>query len=161
MTIINSGAKLPETLIHIKSEGDITETSLHAWGQGRRVVLIIVPGAFTPTCSARHLPGYVEHANAFAEKGIDALGCMAVNDIHVMSAWAKAVGAQGKVDMLADASGAAAAAMEILTVDVPVLGNVRAARLALVAEDGIVKQIYIEKPAAFEVSSAEHVLAQL
>jgi peroxiredoxin len=158
---ISVGANLPETTAYLKQDGKVTETSLAAWSAGRKVVLIIVPGAFTPTCSVKHLPGYVEKAAAFAEKGIEAMGCLAVNDVHVMAAWGDHVGAGGKVDMIADPGGAAANEMGILTVDVPALGNVRAARLALVAEDGVVTQLYMEEPAAFEVSAAEHVLERL
>ena len=158
---ISVGASLPQSTVHLKQDGTITETRLAAWAAGRKVVLIVVPGAFTPTCSARHLPGYVEHAAAFVDKGVEAIGCLAVNDVHVMAAWGVDQGAEGKVAMIADPVGAAAAEMGILVVDTPVLGNTRAARLALVAEDGVVTQLYMEEPAAFEVSAAEHVLERL
>ena len=102
---IQTGATLPTTTVHLKEDGSITETSLAAWSKGRKVVLIVVPGAFTPTCSARHLPGYVKHAGAFMEKGIDAIGCMAVNDVHVMKAWGEHEDAEGKIDMIADPFG--------------------------------------------------------
>ena len=157
--VIEVGHSLPGTTIFRMEDGSIAETSLAEWSKGRKVVLITVPGAFTPTCSARHLPGYVDHAQEFFVKGIDAIGCLAVNDVHVMNAWGKASGAEGKVDMLADPVGEAARAMGIAVVDVPALGKGRAARLALVAEDGVVTQLRIEKPAAFEVSAAESVLA--
>ena len=158
---IQTGATLPTTTVHLKEDGSITETSLAAWSKGRKVVLIVVPGAFTPTCSARHLPGYVKHTDAFAAKGIEAIGCMAVNDVHVMKAWGEHEDAEGKIDMIADPFGTTADEMGILVVNTPVLGNTRAARLALVAEDGVVTQLYMEEPAAFEVSAAEHVLARI
>ena len=158
---IKIGDTLPKTQLHAKGDDGIIETSLYDWGAGKSALLIVVPGAFTPTCSARHLPGYIDHAEDFGAKGIEALGCMAVNDIHVMSAWSEASGATGKIDMLADASGEVAEAMGIAVVNVPVLGNTRAGRLALVAQDGVIEQLYIEEPAAFEVSAAEYVLARL
>ena len=155
------GDTLPETTIHTMKDGETVETSLKEWAAGRKVVLITVPGAFTPTCSARHLPGYVDHAQEFFDKGVAAIGCLAVNDVFVMNAWGKASGAEGKVDMLADPLGQAASAMGIAVVDTPVLGSGRAARLALVAEDGTVTKLHMEKPAAFEVSAAEAVLGEL
>ena len=158
---LETGQKLPDATIHQMVDGKITETSLLEWSSGRKVVLIALPGAFTPTCSARHLPGYVDHADEFAPKGVDAIGCIAVNDIHVMTAWGKTSGAEGKIDMLSDPFGAACHAMGIDVVSTPVLGNNRAARMALVAEDGVITQLYMEKPSAFQVSAAEHVLARL
>ncbi|XDZ65079.1 peroxiredoxin [Alphaproteobacteria bacterium LSUCC0684] len=158
---ISAGETLPDTLIHIKTDEGIKETSLKDWGQGRKVVLIAVPGAFTPTCSARHLPGFVEMAVSFHDKGVDAIGCLAVNDAHVMQAWGRDSNAEGRIDMLADPEGMAAEAMGILVVKTPVLGNIRAGRMALIAEDGVVTHIFIEEPGAFEISSAEHVLKHL
>ena len=158
---IEVGQTLPDTTMFTKEDGKVVETSLGKWAKGRKVVLIAVPGAFTPTCSARHLPGYVDNAGQFRDKGVDAIGCMAVNDVHVMAAWGEASGAGGKVDMLADPSGEAAGAMGIDTVDVPALGRGRAARMALVAEDGVVTLLNMEKPGSFEVSAAEAVLAAI
>lgn len=158
---IQIGDTLPATSVHMHVDGNITETTLLDWAKGRKVVLITVPGAFTPTCSARHLPGYVDHADEFTSRGIDAIGCLSVNDAHVMSAWGQASGCDGKIDMIADAVAATSAAMGIDVVNAPVLGNTRAARLALVAEDGVVTQLYMEKPSAFEVSAAEYVLERL
>jgi len=158
---ITTGETLPDTLIHIKTDDGIEETSLKDWSRGRKVVLIAVPGAFTPTCSARHLPGFVEMAASFHNKGVDAIGCLAVNDAHVMHAWGRDSGADGKIDMLADPEGNAADAMGVLVVKTPVLGNRRAGRLALIAEDGVTTHVFIEEPGAFEISSAEHVLKHL
>ena len=157
---IQSGATLPSAQIHIKEDGQIVETTLADWSAGRRVVLITVPGAFTPTCSARHLPGYVDHAADFAAKGIDAIGCLSVNDAHVMAAWGDDQGATGKVDMLADPMAEAAEAMGI-TFTTPVLGHNRASRLALVADNGVVTALYLEEPSMFEVSAADYVLERL
>ena len=155
------GDALPEQLIHQNINGNITETSLHAWAKGRKVILISVPGAFTPTCSEKHLPGYIALASELKAKGIDAIGCLAVNDAYVMRAWGEKVAAEGKVDMLADAAGSAATAMGIATVVTPVLGNPRAARMALVAEDGVCQHVFIEAAGALAVSTAESVIAHL
>jgi len=160
MSII-AGETLPDTLIHIKTDEGIKETSLKDWGHGRKVVLIAVPGAFTPTCSARHLPGFVDMAASFHDKGVDAIGCLAVNDAHVMQAWGRDSNAEGSIDMLADPEGMAADAMGILVVKTPVLGNTRAGRMALIAADSVVTHVFIEEPGAFEISSAEHVLKHL
>lgn len=157
---IQPGASLPATPLHMKTHGELVETSLAQWSAGRKVLLITVPGAFTPTCSMRHLPGYVEQAEAFAAKGVEAIGCLAVNDVHVMAAWGEDQGAGGKVDMLADPLGEAAAAMEI-TFTTPVLGRDRASRLALLAEDGVVREVWLEDPGVFEVSAAEYVLERI
>jgi len=155
------GDHLPDDLIHLRVNISITETSLAAWAAGRKVVLLTVPGAFTPTCSEKHLPGYITLADDFKAKGIDAIGCLSVNDAHVMSAWGTQVGATGKVDMLADAQGLASHAMGIDVVTTPVLGKNRAGRTAMVAENGVVTQLYIEEPAAFSVSAAEYVIDRL
>jgi peroxiredoxin len=155
------GQSLPDAMVHIKRDGKVVETSLAEWGQDKTVILIAVPGAFTPTCSEKHLPGYITHADALKAKGIDAIGCLSVNDVYVMSAWGKQSGAEGRVDMIADANGLAAHAMGIDVVSTPVLGSQRAARLALVAKSGVVTHIYKEEPAVYEVSSAEYVLERL
>ena len=127
---------------------------------GRRVVLFSVPGAFTPTCSAYHLPGFVELADEFANKGIDAIGCMAVNDVFVMHAWGKSANANG-IDMLADGNGEFSKALG-LELDGTAFGmGQRSQRFALVADDGIVTHLMIEAPGEFRVSSAESVLAAL
>lgn len=152
---------LPDAVVHIKRDGKVIETSLAEWAQDKTVILFAVPGAFTPTCSEKHLPGYIAQSDAIKAKGIDAIGCLSVNDVHVMAAWGKHSGADGKVDMIADANGLAAHAMGIDVVSTPVLGKNRASRLALVAKSGIVTHIYREEPAVFEVSSAEYVLERL
>ena len=127
---------------------------------GRKVVLFAVPGAFTPTCSAYHLPGFVEFAAAIRGKGVDAIGCMSVNDVFVMHAWGKSAGAEG-IDMLADGNGEFTRALG-LQLDGTAFGmGQRSQRFALVAEDGVVTQLMVEAPGEFRVSSAESVLAVL
>jgi peroxiredoxin (alkyl hydroperoxide reductase subunit C) len=137
------------------------ELDTAAFFAGRTVVLFGVPGAFTPTCSAKHLPGFVEHAAALTAKGADAIACMAVNDAFVMKAWGKDQGALGKVTMIADGSAAFTRAMG-LELDLTARGlGLRCQRFALIAKDGKVVHVAVEAAGAFDVSSAEAVLAKL
>ena len=127
---------------------------------GRRVALFSVPGAFTPTCSARHLPGYVEKADELAAKGINEIACTAVNDAFVLGAWNKAGGSEA-ITMLADGNGEFAAAVG-LEMDGTAFGmGKRGQRFSLVVNDGVVEQVNVEAPGDFKVSSAEHMLGQL
>ena len=129
--------------------------------KGKKVVLFATPGAFTPTCSAKHLPGFVEHADAIREKGVDTIACMAVNDVFVMSAWARDQGVDARVLMLADGSAAFTKQLG-LELDLTARGlGVRSQRFALVAEDGRVTHLAVEQPGGFDVSRAEAVLAAL
>jgi glutaredoxin/glutathione-dependent peroxiredoxin len=126
---------------------------------GKKVVLFAVPGAFTPTCSARHLPGYVQNADAFKAKGVDTIACIAVNDAFVMQAWGKDQATGEKITMLADGAAAFAKALG-LELDLNARGmGWRSQRYALVAENGTVKHLAVEEPGGFEVSKAEAVLA--
>ena len=129
--------------------------------KGKKVVMFAVPGAFTPTCSAKHLPGYVQNADAFRARGVDEIVCMAVNDPFVMGAWAKDQGTDGKVVMLADGSGALTKAMG-LELDLVARGlGMRSQRFAMVVEDMKVTHLAIEAPGDFDVSKAESILAVL
>lgn len=128
---------------------------------GKTVVLLSVPGAFTPTCHARHLPGYVDQIDALKAKGVDAVACMAVNDVFVMNAWGKASHADGKITMLADGNGDAARALG-LELDASGFGmGKRGQRFALVVKDGVVTHVNVEAPGEFKVSAADYVLGQL
>jgi peroxiredoxin len=128
---------------------------------GKKVVLFSVPGAFTPTCDARHLPGFIKHAADFKAKGVDTVACMAVNDVFVMQAWGKASATDDKVLMLADGNGEYARALG-LDFDASKFGmGTRAQRFAIVVDDGLAQQVLVEGPGEFKVSSAEHVLSQL
>ncbi|MBS3962315.1 MAG: peroxiredoxin [Sandarakinorhabdus sp.] len=128
---------------------------------GRTVALFAVPGAFTPTCSAKHLPGFIEKAADFQGKGVDEIVCLSVNDAFVMGAWGKSAGADGKITMLADGNGDFARALG-LTMDGSRFGmGLRAQRFSMLVKDGKVIELNIEEPGAFKVSSAEHMLAQL
>ena len=129
--------------------------------KGKTVVLFSVPGAFTPTCDAKHLPGFVEQAAAIKAKGVDTIACTAVNDVFVMNAWGKAGNAGDRVLMLADGNGDYARALG-LELDASGFGmGTRSQRYAMVVQDGVVKQLFVEKPMEFKVSSAEAVLGAL
>ena len=110
MTMIQAGDRMPTVTLHMMTENGIEPITTDALFAGKTVVLFSVPGAFTPTCSARHLPGFVEHIKAFQDKGVDAVACVAVNDPFVMDAWSKSTGADGTILMLSDGNGALAEA---------------------------------------------------
>jgi len=128
---------------------------------GRKVLIFSVPGAFTPTCSAKHLPGFVENADAIRAQGVDEIACFAVNDVFVMHAWGENSGVGGKVTMLADGSGNFTKAIG-LEMDASAFGmGTRSQRFSMIVDDGKVTTLNIEEPGAFHVSSAEHALSQL
>jgi peroxiredoxin len=128
---------------------------------GKTVVLVSVPGAFTPTCHARHLPGFVDHIDAIKAKGVDTVAFMAVNDVFVMSAWGKASHADGKITMLADGNGEVTSALG-LELDATGFGmGKRGQRFALVVKDGVVTHVNVESGGEFRVSAADYVLGQL
>jgi len=158
---IAAGDSIPAMKIMEGTEDGPKELDTAAFFAGRTVVLFGVPGAFTPTCSAKHLPGFVEHAAALKAKGADAIACMAVNDAFVMKAWGKDQGALGTVTMIADGSAAFTKAMG-LELDLTARGlGLRCQRFALIAKDGKVVHVAVEAAGAFDVSSAEAVLAKL
>jgi peroxiredoxin (alkyl hydroperoxide reductase subunit C) len=155
---IKVGDTIPSMkLMQATAEGP-KETSTDDIFKGKKVVLFAVPGAFTPTCSAKHLPGFVQNADAFKAKGVDTVACISVNDAFVMGAWGKDQGTEGKVDMLAD--GAAQFAKAIgLELDLNGRGmGWRSQRYALVAVDGKVTHLGVEAPGGFELSKAEAIL---
>lgn len=158
---IKVGDRMPAgTLTRITAEGP-EKISAEDYFRGRKVVLFSVPGAFTPTCDAKHLPGFVEQAAALKAKGVDTIACLAVNDAFVMKAWGKAQNVEGKVDMLADGNADYTKALG-LQMDASGFGmGIRGQRFAVVVDDGVVKQLNVEAKGEFKVSSAEHVLGQL
>lgn len=127
--------------------------------KGKRVVIFGLPGAYTPTCSAKHVPGYVAQLDKLKAKGIDEVWCVSVNDGYVMAAWGKAEGAIGKIRMLGDGSAELTKKLGLET-DIPGMGT-RMRRCSMVVDDGVVKQVNVEQPGKFEVSSAEYMLGQL
>ena len=157
---IHVGDRIPVAVLSQMSERGPQPVSTTDYFAGRKVVLFSVPGAFTPTCSAYHLPGFIENRSEFSKKGIDAIACLAVNDVFVMHAWGKNAKADG-IDMLADGNADFAMALG-LEKDSSAFGmGMRSQRFALVADDGIVTQLMVEAPGEFRVSSAESVLAVL
>ncbi|KAA2286133.1 peroxiredoxin [Arenimonas fontis] len=156
---IQVGDRIPEAVLNVLRDGVQTVSTGELFG-GRKVLLFAVPGAFTPTCSARHLPGYVQHLEAFRARGIE-VACMAVNDAFVMGAWARDQNVPAAIHMLADGNGEFTRALG-LELDASGFGmGLRAKRFALYAEDGVVKQLYVEAPGEFRVSAAEYVLEHL
>ncbi len=156
---IKEGDKIPAATLNMLKDG-VQAISTDELFAGRKVVLFAVPGAFTPTCSAKHLPGYVAKAGEFAARGVD-VACLSVNDAFVMGAWAKNQDVPDSIHMLADGNGAFTRALG-LELDATAFGmGLRAKRFALYAEDGVVKQVHVEAPGEFKVSSAEYVLEHL
>lgn len=158
---ISVGDKIPDVkLVKATAEGPQPVQSA-AYFAGRRVALFSVPGAFTPTCSARHLPGFVEKADELAAKGIDEIACTAVNDAFVMGAWGKSAGSDDAVTMLADGNGDFAKAVG-LEMDGSKFGmGTRGQRFAMIVNDGTVEQLFVEAPGEFRVSSADYMLEQI
>jgi len=158
---IKVGDRIPDmTLTKATPEGP-QPIATGAYFAGRKVALFSVPGAFTPTCSARHLPGFLERAAEFADKGVDEIACVSVNDAFVLQAWAAQAGAEGKVTMLADGNGDFAEALG-LAADFSKFGmGKRGQRWSAIVDDGVVRELNVEAPGAFRVSSAEYMLAQL
>ncbi len=158
---IQVGDKMPSGVFGVMTEAGPGAMSTDELFSNKKVVLVSVPGAFTPTCSANHLPGFVDHAADIASKGIDTVACMAVNDVFVMDAWGKDRSVEDKVLMLADGNGEYAKALD-LEMDGSAFGlGMRGQRFAIVVDDGIVSHVAIEAPGQFEVSKAESILAAL
>ncbi len=155
------GDQIPEaTLIEMGEQGPAPRTTTDIFS-GCKVALFSVPGAFTPTCSAKHLPGFIEQSDAIKAKGVDEVVCIAVNDAFVMGAWGKASGADGKVSMLADGNCDFSKALG-LEMDGTAFGmGMRGQRFSMIVDVGIVTTLNIEGPGEFHVSSAEHMMTQL
>jgi peroxiredoxin len=158
---IKAGDTMPSgVLTHMTKDGPQKITTAQLFG-GKKVVLFSVPGAFTPTCDAKHLPGFLQHAAELKAKGIDTIACLAVNDVFVMSAWSKASNVGDKILMLADGNAEYSKALG-LELDATGFGmGIRGKRFAIVADNGVAKKVFIEGPGEFKVSSAEHVLSEL
>jgi peroxiredoxin len=155
---ISEGDTLPQTSFVTMTEGGPQPVDHDAFFKGKKVAIFSVPGAFTPTCSAKHLPSYVEKAGELKAKGIDAIGCTAVNDAFVMGKWGE--GADG-VTMLADGNGAFVKAVG-LDFDASGFGmGTRGQRFSMIVNDGVVEHLNVEAPGEYKVSSAEHMLGQL
>lgn len=158
---VSVGDKLPSTTFVKATENGPDAVASDEFFAGRKVALIAVPGAFTPTCSARHLPGFLDKAEELKAKGVDEVAFTSVNDPFVMAAWAKVSEAGGKVTMLSDGNGDFARAIG-LSFDGSKFGmGERSQRYSMLVDDGVVKQLNVEAPGEFKVSSAEHLLEQL
>jgi peroxiredoxin len=158
---IEVGAKIPDVTIKTMADGKMQDVSTGQLFAGKKSVLFAVPGAFTPTCSMQHLPGFIEKAGELKAKGVDLIACVSVNDAFVMDSWGKDRGAGDDVMMLADGNGDFAKAVG-LDFDGSGIGfGLRSQRYAMVIEDGVVKSLHVEQPMKLEVSSAEAVLGAL
>jgi peroxiredoxin len=158
---ISVGEKMPQGRFATMQNGDPGEINSDDVFGGKRVVLVSVPGAFTPTCSMSHLPGFVKHADEILARGVDTIACTAVNDVFVMSAWGRDQGVADKILMLADGNGDYVKALG-LELDGRSFGmGIRGQRFAMIVDDGTVTHLAVEEPAKFEVSKAEAILAAL
>lgn len=157
--MIELNDKLPSSQFQYFADGEMVTATTEDLFAGKKVVLFAVPGAFTPTCSEAHLPGYVVKADEFAAKGVDSIICLSVNDAYVMDAWGKAQNAE-KVIMLADGGAEFTKAIG-LGMETGVFGGTRSQRYAMVVEDGVVTGLFIEQPKEFKVSDAESVLSSI
>lgn len=156
---IQVGDKIPAATLQVYKDGPTAISTEEVFG-GKTVVLFAVPGAFTPTCSARHLPGYLDKLGDLKAKGVDTIACMAVNDAFVMNAWGKNAGAPEEMLLIADGNGAFSKSLG-LEMDATKFGmGMRSKRFALVAKDGVVTHLFVEAPGEFKVSAADHVLAE-
>ena len=158
---IQVGDRIPSTTFIKVNDAGPEPVDSDSFFAGRKVAIFSVPGAFTPTCSAKHLPGFVEKADELKAKGIDEIACTAVNDAFVMGAWGKASGVEGKVTMLADGNGDFPKAVG-LEMDGSKFGmGSRGQRFSMLVNDGVVEQLNVEAPGQFDVSSADYMLGRL
>lgn len=158
--MIETGQSLPAVQLFEATGDGPKPTTTEELFAGKKTVLFAVPGAFTPTCSARHLPGFVEKKDELSAKGVDQIACISVNDAFVMDAWGRSANADG-ITMIADGNGSFADAVG-LEMDGTGFGmGKRAQRFAMILDGTTVEKLFVEEPGAFEVSSAEHVLANL
>lgn len=155
------GDKIPSTTLTKIGANGPEPVSTDDYFAGRRVALFSVPGAFTPTCSAKHLPGFVERADELRARGVDEIACTAVNDPFVMTAWGKSSGVDDKITMLSDGNGQLVQALG-LSMDGSKFGmGTRGQRFSMVVDDGVVEQLNVEAGGEFRVSAAEYMLEQL
>jgi peroxiredoxin len=158
---IKVGDKMPAGTLTLATKDGPQKVSAEDFFKGKKVALFSVPGAFTPTCDAKHLPGFVEKADEFKAKGIETIACMSVNDAFVMNAWGKAQNVEGKVQMIADGNAEYSKALG-LEMDASGFGmGTRGQRFSLLIDDGVVKQVNVEAKGEFKVSSADYLLGQL
>jgi len=158
---IKVGDKVPSATLMQMKGGTPTPVKTEDYFAGKKTVVFALPGAFTPTCSAKHLPGFVQNAEALKKKGVDQIACVSVNDAFVMGAWGEQQHAGDNVAMLADGNGDFTRALG-LEMDASRFGmGKRSQRFSMLIDNGVVKQLNVEEPGAFAVSSAEHILKQV
>ncbi|MDH3761396.1 MAG: peroxiredoxin [Gammaproteobacteria bacterium] len=158
---IQVGDKLPSIDVQYKTEDNVQTINTDELFAGKKIVLFALPGAFTPTCSAAHLPGYVINADRLFDKGVDLIVCLSVNDAHVMQAWGEQHNVADRVMMIADGNAAFSRAVG-LEVDLSAGGmGLRSQRYAMIVNDGVVEQLNLEAPREFKVSDAETILNSL
>ncbi len=158
---VREGDKVPAGSFKVMTADGPTDVSTDDLFDGKTVAFFALPGAFTPTCSAKHLPGFVQNMDALKAKGVDTIACASANDVFVMAAWGKDQNCAGKVEMLADGSADFAKAMGLeLDLDARGMG-MRSQRYSMIVRDGTITRLNVEEPGAFEISSAEHMLSQL
>lgn len=158
---VKIGDKVPSATLMQMKDGKPQPVSTDELFRGRKIALFALPGAFTPTCSAKHLPGFVQNADRLKAKGVDAIACVSVNDAFVMGAWGEQQGSADRVMMLADGNGDFIRALG-LEMDASKYGmGKRSQRFSMLVDNGVVREMNVEEPGAFSVSSAEHLLQQL
>ena len=156
--MIQVGNRVPDVELYQMSSSGPEAIKSGDWFDGKRVVLFALPGAFTPTCSAHHLPGYLERAGEIRSKGVDSIACLSVNDAFVMDAWRKDQGIEDEIEMLADGAGLFTSAIG-LELDLSKRGyGMRSARYAMIVKDAVVTHLNVEAPGKFEVSNAATIL---
>jgi len=158
---IKAGERMPSGTLKTTGPDGPKDVKTDELFRGKKVLLFSVPGAFTPTCDAKHLPGFVELAEKLKAKGVDTIACMSVNDVFVMNAWGKSSNVAGKVLMLADGNGDYTRALG-LELDGRDFGlGMRGQRFAIIVNDGVAERVNVEAPREFKVSAAAHLLTQL
>ena len=158
---VKEGDKVPSAKLKVKTSEGIKDVNTDEYFKGKKVVLFALPGAFTPTCSAKHVPGFVQNYDQLKQKGVDKIACVSVNDAFVMEAWGRDQKCDSKVDMLADGNADFTKAMGL---ELDARGNgmgIRSRRYAMVVDDGVIKKLNVEEPGAFNVSSADYLLERL
>ena len=157
---IKVGDKFPSGVFRVKGSDGIKEVTTEEYFDNKKIVLFALPGAFTPTCSAKHLPGFIKNHSAIIDKGISAVACMAVNDPHVMHAWGEVSGVDNKIDMLSDSDCSISVSLGLDMNFGKVMGH-RSKRFAMIVDNNIVTHLFVEEIGAFKVSTAENILNNL
>ena len=157
---VKIGDTFPSGVFISKDDDGIKHINIEEYFESSKVVLFALPGAFTPTCSAKHLPGYIKYYQDIKDKGVDIIACMAVNDPHVMRAWGLANEVEGKIDMLSDSDCSVSQSLGLDMNFGRIMGH-RSRRFAMIVDDNVIKKSFVEEVGAFEVSTAENILKNL